>query len=130
MPLLSACAMRLVIVCDFPVPGGPSSTNVRPSAAIATARSCEPSAGIGTGTSASSTGADSRLSSPVTDESRKDSPAWCVKWRTIGLCSSRSQWSERSFHIPKVPNWQIEIVADLVDPQVEFVLDQRGADAA
>ena len=84
---------------------------MRPSAAIATARSCEPSAGIGTGTSDSSTGVDSRLSSPTTDGSRKDSPALCVRWRTIGLCSSRFQWSERSFHIPKVPNWQIEIVA-------------------
>lgn len=35
------------MVCDFPVPGGPSRTNVWPATADATASSCDESAGIG-----------------------------------------------------------------------------------
>ena len=36
------------MVCDLPVPGGPSRTKVFPPTASATARSCEESAGTGT----------------------------------------------------------------------------------
>ena len=35
------------IVCDFPVPGGPSSTKLQPFAEATTAASCEESAGSG-----------------------------------------------------------------------------------
>ena len=47
LPSATARASRLVIVCDLPVPGGPSSTKVRPAAASAIARSWEASAGTG-----------------------------------------------------------------------------------
>ena len=47
LPSATAWVSRLVMVCDLPVPGGPSSTNVRPAPASAIARSCEASAGAG-----------------------------------------------------------------------------------
>ncbi|MCB9915315.1 MAG: hypothetical protein H6828_09220 [Planctomycetes bacterium] len=47
LSLASACAIRFVIVCDLPVPGGPSSTKLRPSDAAHTAASCDESAGSG-----------------------------------------------------------------------------------
>ena len=47
LPSATARVSRLVMVCDLPVPGGPSSTNVRPATASAIARSCEASAGSG-----------------------------------------------------------------------------------
>ena len=46
--------MMLAIVCDFPVPGGPSRTKVRPTAAQVTAWICDPSAGSGSDSAASS----------------------------------------------------------------------------
>ena len=47
LPSATARVSRLVIVCDLPVPGGPSSTKVRPAVASAIARSCDESAGAG-----------------------------------------------------------------------------------
>ncbi|MBM4606420.1 hypothetical protein GS575_27945 [Rhodococcus hoagii] len=55
--------------------GGPSRTKVRPCAAAATARNCEPSAGIGTGTVVSSTTMSSRPRSPTASGSHERLPA-------------------------------------------------------
>ena len=45
----TARVSRLVIVCDCPVPGGPSSTKLRPATASPMAASCEASAATGQG---------------------------------------------------------------------------------
>ncbi len=54
LPSATARVSKLVIVWDFPVPGGPSRTKVRPAHASRMASSCEASAGIGQAASSSS----------------------------------------------------------------------------
>lgn len=93
-PSAIARPRRLAMVCDFPVPGGPSSTKVRPLMASATADTWEPSAGMG------HVAASASRSSPTSDVtgSRNSSVGVWARWWASGAASSVSQFSARSFH--------------------------------
>ena len=85
LPSATARASRLVMVCDFPVPGGPSSTNVRPATASATARSCEASAGIGQAAASSSRSTERSASATG---SSNGSVGECTRWATSGFSAT------------------------------------------
>ena len=60
-PSARLCAIMLAMVCDLPVPGGPSSTKSMPLAEATTAASCEESAGKGVNSCAGSSWASSAV---------------------------------------------------------------------
>lgn len=100
LPAATALAMRFVIVCDLPVPGGPSMTNERPASAQLTACSWAPSMAIGQNAFASaSPGTGSRSG----DSANESVGVWTM-CRTTGFCRNVSQFSERSCQSCSVEN--------------------------
>ena len=104
LPAATAWLSRLVIVCDLPVPGGPSSTKVRPASASAIARSCEASAGAGSCAASSSRSAKPAVSRAG---SRNASVGSCTRWETSGFSAKSAQCSSRSFHSRNFANCRI-----------------------
>ncbi len=103
-PAVMARAIRLVMVCDLPVPGGPSRTKVWPCSASTIACICEPSAGIGRCRSASSSATPAAAASgePAGSANRVEPPS--TRCLTTGLARNADQLSVRSRHIWKVEN--------------------------
>ena len=90
----------LVMVWDLPVPGGPSSTKLRPWPAATMAFSCAPSAGMGSARVSSETSMSrmSELSSGA--GSMKLSPDCKAMWRKMGEERNSAQCEWISFHMP------------------------------
>ena len=103
-PPATAWVSRLVMVCDLPVPGGPSSTKVRPASASAIARSCEASAGAGSCAASSSRSTKSPVSRAGSVNASVGS---CTRWGTSGFSAKSAQCSSRSFHSRNLANCRI-----------------------
>ena len=96
-PLARARKMRLATVCDLPVPGGPSTTRLRPSTASATTRAWAASAFKGrfSTTSSMATGADGAAPAG----SAKGALGSPRRWATSGFSTMVRQSSSRSRHM-------------------------------
>ena len=93
-PWKRALVIMLVIVCDFPVPGGPCITKVLPFPDAFTALICEPSAGTVRQSPYGSESSVSSLSAGYGLPSMRQS--------TTGFSLSLSMLPSRSFHMT---NW-------------------------
>ena len=113
------------MVCDLPVPGGPSSTNVRPAAASAIARSCEASAGSGQlrGQLVEVDEAG-RCRAPGRRTPRSGS---CTRCRTSGFSAKLGPVLVEVLPQPELGELQDREVGGRLDPVGQPVPDQRDA---
>jgi hypothetical protein len=121
--------MRLVIVCDLPVPGGPSSTKLRPSAAASVAANCELSES--SGHERRRAGPPWRRGHPARGSSRSGSngvPGCSTRCFSTGLDSSASARSRRSSHMRNFVNENGAIQAS--SSHVPAILVHDGASEA
>ena len=95
-PVARARNTRLATVCDLPVPGGPSTTRLRPSTASATTRAWAASAISGRFWAMAST-SESASRGPA--GSAKGAPDSSRRWATSGLSAMVRQSSSRSRHM-------------------------------
>ncbi len=94
----------LAMVCDLPVPGGPSSTKLCPATAAATQARWEASASRTSGTSS---GGASRSMSAAGIGSKPGSPSRAASARTIGWARMRSSLSCRSRYMASL--WKLNV---------------------